>query len=1213
MARTGKGENMKRERIAVGTKALMLAAATAAGMCWAGQASANVTWSGGGGTGTAWLTAGNWAGTLPSTTDIAEFEAAGTGTPIGINLNGATNNGSKNEAIGEILLGSLSANRIVANSAGSVAGTLTINGVSDGTNINLLSNIAIGKTLTIQNGTGTAAMTTAFAVAGNINVTDATSAIMMTTAVTAVGPISTSGAGTLTMTGNTTFASGGINVTTGSYFFNNAVSTPSTLTGSITSSSGTTIGGSGTIAGTVTSSGTVQPGGTGSVGTFTTGALTLNGGSALTFDLGPSSHDMIAATGGLTLNGGVTVNLDNLGGLANGVFNLIDFTGGTFSGSESQFSVGSAPSGPSYQFHVVGSILQLTISNAAASLTWNGNVNGIWDVNTTANWTGSATKFNNGDVVTFADAPTTPNITVAAGGVQPGSMTFSNGATDYTIGGGSISGSGSLSKTGTGKLTLNAANSFTGATSVSAGTLVLGANGAIGGTSGLALSGGATLQFGVNQTLDRSISISGTGATIDTQNFNVTYSGASSGTGAITKAGTGTLVLTSTSGTTGTGAVALTAGKISVQATNPTNGVAGLGSGTVTLSSGTTYEVVGATVGLKSDGTPGASQTINVGDGATIQGITTGTAAPYSAVNGTIALPTSGTGHLIAPGAADKLVIGSTIRDNGSATSNTGVISVEGNGVVQIASGAVTRTGTSQYNGSWVVAMGSTGVLSIGPILPGGFGEILNALGFNAGTGGGGYNGITQPVTVTSGTIAFGADQSDQSSSNNGAPATNSFRSPLLLNGGNISSTGFDYASFDTTNGSVLSTTQAVTANLSADITTATGKTSSVLLYDPVAGAAAGPRSLNITSDPYLVAGVVPGTLHWGAGSTLAVNAGGTSSGVLTFSRNNDATNNAVTVGAGATLSIGTGATVAITSGNSGGDVGQDPLYDGTTAVNVVNAGTLNVTATNVTTIWYGYPTPNSTDLSTTTVTPGVKHVGSITGSGTTNVLTGETLAIVPGSATSIQSAVNIDSSSLLDLANNKLAINYTGASVASAVRAQLQTGYSAGTWTGTTGITTSTGAANSAQTTGIGYAEASLVVGVAGGAWYGVSVDGTSLLLKYTYFGDANLDGTVNADDYALIDRGFAKNLPAGTALWTDGDFNYDGVVNSADYMLADTAFGHLTGVLSPELLAERESQFGDAYVQQLVAAVPEPMSLGLISVGAIGLIGGRRRRAAK
>ncbi|HZZ43497.1 MAG TPA: dockerin type I domain-containing protein [Tepidisphaeraceae bacterium] len=115
-----------------------------------------------------------------------------------------------------------------------------------------------------------------------------------------------------------------------------------------------------------------------------------------------------------------------------------------------------------------------------------------------------------------------------------------------------------------------------------------------------------------------------------------------------------------------------------------------------------------------------------------------------------------------------------------------------------------------------------------------------------------------------------------------------------------------------------------------------------------------------------------------------------------------------------------------------------------------------------------------------------------------------------------------------------------------------------------------------------------------------------STTLYAPAYFGDINLDGRINADDYALMDRSVAKSLPAN---WIDGDFNNDGFVNSADYMLMDRSFALTNGnSLSPSFLAQREAQFGDAYVQSLVSSIPEPTTLSLLAL-ATPLLARRRR----
>jgi hypothetical protein len=92
--------------------------ATAIG--WSGAASCA------GGTSQTWLTAANWCGgVIPSATTVAQFNALGTATIIGFNMNGAS--------VGQKTLGAIEMTagnaRTIGNSSGTVAGDFTLNGV----------------------------------------------------------------------------------------------------------------------------------------------------------------------------------------------------------------------------------------------------------------------------------------------------------------------------------------------------------------------------------------------------------------------------------------------------------------------------------------------------------------------------------------------------------------------------------------------------------------------------------------------------------------------------------------------------------------------------------------------------------------------------------------------------------------------------------------------------------------------------------------------------------------------------------------------------------------------------------------------------------------------------------------------------------------------------------------------------------------------------
>ena len=78
-----------------------------------------------------------------------------------------------------------------------------------------------------------------------------------------------------------------------------------------------------------------------------------------------------------------------------------------------------------------------------------------------------------------------------------------------------------------------------------------------------------------------------------------------------------------------------------------------------------------------------------------------------------------------------------------------------------------------------------------------------------------------------------------------------------------------------------------------------------------------------------------------------------------------------------------------------------------------------------------------------------------------------------------------------------------------------------------------------------------------------GESLDSNVVLVMYTITGDLDLNETVNADDYAQIDSGFAAHLSG----YRWGDLNYSGgPPNADDYFLMDQAFAQQSAGVSPE-----------------------------------------------
>ena len=159
---------------------------------------------------------------------------------------------------------------------------------------------------------------------------------------------------------------------------------------------------------------------------------------------------------------------------------------------------------------------------------------------------------------------------------------------------------------------------------------------------------------------------------------------------------------------------------------------------------------------------------------------------------------------------------------------------------------------------------------------------------------------------------------------------------------------------------------------------------------------------------------------------------------------------------------------------------------------------------------------------------------------------------------------LTVGASAALDLTNNDLILLANGGNrdtLYSTISSYLFTGRAGGAWNGKR-INSSTAAADSSRNTGLGAIINDSGDGITPiyATFDGEPVDVNSILIKYTWNGDANLDGVVNADDYALIDAGFAAQQFG----YSSGDFNYSGgSPNSDDYFLIDKAYNDQSGIL--------------------------------------------------
>jgi hypothetical protein len=225
--------------------------------------------------------------------------------------------------------------------------------------------------------------------------------------------------------------------------------------------------------------------------------------------------------------------------------------------------------------------------------------------------------------------------------------------------------------------------------------------------------------------------------------------------------------------------------------------------------------------------------------------------------------------------------------------------------------------------------------------------------------------------------------------------------------------------------------------------------------------------------------------------------------------------------------------------------------------------------------------------------------------------ITGGTLRLKAGATPNLTSnrssanALAISGTGKLDITNNTFIVDYTGSSSpASTIKSYLESGYNFGTWDGP-GIVSANAAADASVTglTTIGYADnADLANG---------NIPAESVVLKYTYLGDADLTGQVDLDDFNLFLYGFDANN-AAPKTWVFGNFDYNNTIDLDDFNLFLYGYqsqGGSLGALSTAILGTPLSFSDQSAMLAMVAAVPEPMSVGLLSVAA-GALALRRRR---
>ncbi|HVE44129.1 MAG TPA: autotransporter-associated beta strand repeat-containing protein, partial [Gammaproteobacteria bacterium] len=468
------------------------------------------------------------------------------------------------------------------------------------------------------------------------------------------------------------------------------------------------------------------------------GTLTKAGTGTLTLG-GANSY-----SGATILNAGIlSINADARLGTAPGSATpgQLTFNGGTLQTTASftlNANRGTALSagGGTFSTDPATTLIYNGIIAGAGTLTKAGT--GTLTLGVATNTYSGATNINAGTLSIDADA----RLGTAPGTPTPGQLTFNGGTLLTTApfilnanrgitlnaGGGTLStnlaltyngiiaGTGALTKTASGTLTLGGVNTYSGATTINTGTLAIAADSGLGTAPGSPTVGQLTFNGGILQTTatftldsNRGITLSAGGGTFLTDPATtLTYGGVIASTGALTKAATGTLILSGSNTYSGTTTINGGGGVIELQ----TNGTLGNGVGGVTVNSGTALNLnlTGATIAnaIAISGTGisngGALRNITGSNQLTGSITITGGAARINSDAGTLTLAPTVSG-IVGPGAA------LTVGGSGNTTINTnGINTSTGGTLIKDGSGTLTVNANGSYTGSTTI---NAGVLAI--------------------------------------------------------------------------------------------------------------------------------------------------------------------------------------------------------------------------------------------------------------------------------------------------------------------------------------------------------------------------------------------------------------------------------------------------------------------------------------------------------------------
>lgn len=358
---------------------------------------------------------------------------------------------------------------LILNSTGSFifsgTGTLTLTG--DSTSTGTIEGVIAGTDVSlVKNGAATWTLTGANTFTGNTSINAGT---------LSMGANRLSGSPTVSIGNGATWNStGGLTLSANQNVTGTATTgavTTSSSTGLITTS-GTTISSSGTLTitrlsilgtGNQITGGNIQSGGS---ATSQRGLLVGNGGTGV-----------LTITGGtLTTNGTVAANIDVVGNTASAGDGTLVINGGNYiTAGLGQLNLGNGSASGTLTVTSGSATIGTLIYNAgttgtktAAIVNLDGGTLRINNITVTSGTT-KELNFNGGQLIAGANVPAFSGLTmnVKDGGAQINTNGFSFGISDPLLN----NGTGGLTKSGLGTLTLSGINTYTGGTLVTGGTL----------------------------------------------------------------------------------------------------------------------------------------------------------------------------------------------------------------------------------------------------------------------------------------------------------------------------------------------------------------------------------------------------------------------------------------------------------------------------------------------------------------------------------------------------------------------------------------------------------------------------------------------------------------------------------------------------------------------------------------------------------------------